>query len=121
MSHQTSLEMKKGLPAKEVDRRLVAGARAHRRIESVLSFYLQEVEERRLYLKYGFASTIDYARERAGFRRPQDAVVGADSGAARGTASTEESIPDRRPSLDQGAGGGQGGNAGDGKHVAGQM
>ena len=39
----------------------------HRRVESVLCFYLQEVENRRLYLKYGFASTVDYARERIGF------------------------------------------------------
>jgi hypothetical protein len=36
-------------------------------VESVLCFYLQEVEERRLYLKYGHASTVDYARERLGF------------------------------------------------------
>ena len=61
------LEMKKGLPPSEVDRRLVAAARVHRRVESVLCFYLQEVENRRLYLKYGFASTVDYARERIGF------------------------------------------------------
>ena len=61
------LAMKKGLPAKEVDRRLVALSRVHRRVESVLCFYLQEVEDRRLYLKYGFASVVDYARERLGF------------------------------------------------------
>ncbi len=59
--------MKKGLPANEVDRRLVAAARVHRRVESVLCFYLQEVENRVLYRKYGFASTVDYARERLGF------------------------------------------------------
>jgi hypothetical protein len=64
---ESSLEMQKGLPAKEVDRRLVALAHVHRRIESVLCFYLEEVERRRLYLKYGFASTVDYARERLGF------------------------------------------------------
>jgi hypothetical protein len=61
------LGLKKGLPAKEVDRRLVALSRVHRRVESVLCFYLQEVEDRRLYLKYGFASVVDYARERLGF------------------------------------------------------
>jgi hypothetical protein len=33
----------------------------------VLCFYLEEVETRQLYLKYGFASTVDYARERLGF------------------------------------------------------
>lgn len=61
------LEMTKGLPPSEVDRRLVSAARVHRRVESVLCFYLQEVENRQLYLKYGFASTVDYARERLGF------------------------------------------------------
>ena len=64
---EATLEMEKGLPPSEVDRRLVAAARVHRRVESVLCFYLQEVESRRLYLKYGFASTVDYARERLGF------------------------------------------------------
>jgi hypothetical protein len=59
--------MKPGLPPSEVDRRLVALARVHRRVESVLCSYLQEVENRGLYLKYGFASTVDYARERLGF------------------------------------------------------
>ena len=64
---EATLEMEKGLPPGEVDRRLVAAARVHRRVESVLCFYLQEVETRRLYLQYGFASTVDYARERLGF------------------------------------------------------
>ena len=64
---EAALEMKPGLPASEVDRRLVALAHVHRRVESVLCFYLHEVENRRLYLKYGFASTVDYARERLGF------------------------------------------------------
>ena len=50
---EEDLDMQKGLPALEVDRRLVSLARAHRRLESVLCFYLQEVEERQLYLKYG--------------------------------------------------------------------
>jgi Domain of unknown function (DUF222) len=67
VSPQATLEMEQGLPPSEVDRRLVAAARVHRRVESVLGFYLQEVETRRLYLKYGFASTVDYARERLGF------------------------------------------------------
>ena len=64
---EAALELKTGLPPSEVYRRLVALARVHRRVESVLCFYLQEVENRRLYLKYGFASTVDYARERLGF------------------------------------------------------
>jgi hypothetical protein len=64
---EATLEMEKGLRPSEVDRRLVAAARVHRRIESVLCFYLEEVENRRLYLQYGFASTVDYARERLGF------------------------------------------------------
>ena len=64
---EVDLDMQKGLPAKEVDRRLVFLARAHRRVESVVCFYLQDVEERQLYLKYGHSSTVDYARERLGF------------------------------------------------------
>jgi hypothetical protein len=64
---EEDLDMQKGLPALEVDRRLVSLARAHRRLESVLCFYLQEVEERQLYIKYGHSSTVDYARERLGF------------------------------------------------------
>ena len=71
------LEMKKGLPPSEVDRRLVAAARVHRRVESVLCFYLQEVENRRLYLKYGFASTVDYGRASAG-------MISRESGAPYG-------------------------------------
>ena len=60
---------KKGLSAIEVDRRLVRLSRLHRRVESELCFYLREVDERRLYLKLGFASTLDYARERLGFEQ----------------------------------------------------
>jgi hypothetical protein len=61
------LELEKGLPAMEVDRRLITLAHAHRQIESSLCFYLLEVDERQLYSTYGHASTIDYARERLGF------------------------------------------------------
>ena len=60
---------KKGLSAIEVDRRLVRLSRLHQRVESELCFYLREVDERRLYLKLGFASTLDYARERLGFEQ----------------------------------------------------
>lgn len=65
-SGKETLRPQKGLSAREVDRRLVALARAHRQIESALCFYLQEVEDRQLYLEYGHASTVDYARERLG-------------------------------------------------------
>ena len=64
---ESDLSMKKGLSATEVDRRLMSLAKAHRRIESALCFYLQEVEERQLYIELGHASTVDYARERLGF------------------------------------------------------
>jgi hypothetical protein len=64
---ESDLSMERGLPAVEVDRRLVTLAEAHRRLESVVCFYLQEVEERQLYLEYGHSSTVDYARERLGF------------------------------------------------------
>ena len=64
---KVDLRTEKGLSAKEVDRRLFTLARAHRRVESTLSYYFKEVEERQLYLQYGFANTVDYARERLGF------------------------------------------------------
>ena len=67
LTTELDLRMDKGLPAMEVDRRLVSLARTQRRIESVLCFYLKEVEGRQLYLYYGYASTVDYARERHGF------------------------------------------------------
>ena len=38
-------------------------ARVERRVESALCFYLQEVEERGLYIDYGHACTVDYVRE----------------------------------------------------------
>jgi hypothetical protein len=41
---ESGLSMEKGLPAVAVDRRLVTLAEAHRRLESVVCFYLQEVE-----------------------------------------------------------------------------
>ena len=63
---ESDLSMNKGLSAAEVDRRLMTLAKAHRRLESALCFYLQEVEERQLYIEYGHASTVDYARERLG-------------------------------------------------------
>ncbi len=64
---ESDLSMKKGLTAVEVDRKLMILAKAHRRLEAALCFYLQEVEERQLYIEYGHASTVDYARERLGF------------------------------------------------------
>lgn len=51
----------------EVDRRLMTLAKTHRRIESALCFYLQEVEERQLYIELGYASTVDDALDRLGF------------------------------------------------------
>ena len=64
---EENLIKEQGLTAKEVDRRLVVLSKAHRRVESALCFYLQEVDERELYRGYGHASTVDYARERLGF------------------------------------------------------
>ena len=51
----------------EVHGRLVLLARVELRVESALCFYLQEVEERGLYIDYGHACTVDYARECLGF------------------------------------------------------
>jgi hypothetical protein len=61
------LELERGLPAMEIDRRLNLLARAHRQVESSLCFYLLEVDRRQLYLTYGHANTVDYAKERLGF------------------------------------------------------
>lgn len=67
LAQDGAIPLEKGLPAAEVDRRLVALTRVHRRVEAALCFYLREVDQRRLYLRFGHASTIDYARERLGF------------------------------------------------------
>ncbi len=64
---EKDLEMERGLKAMEVHSRLVLLARLERRVESALCFYLQEVEERGLYIDYGHACTVDYARESLGF------------------------------------------------------
>lgn len=64
---EEALQQETGLPAREVDRRLVTLARQHQRIEAALCFYLREINDRVLYKTFGFSSTIDYARERLGF------------------------------------------------------
>ena len=64
---EKDLAMEGGLKAMEVHSRLVLLARVDRRVESALCFYLQEVEERGLYIDYGHACTVDYARECLGF------------------------------------------------------
>lgn len=55
-----------GRAASEVDRRLVALTRAHRRLEVSLCSHLRDVEVRGLYVQWGHASTVDYARARLG-------------------------------------------------------
>lgn len=60
---EKDLVMEGGLKAMEVHSRLVLLARVDRRVESALCFYLQEVEERGLYIDYGHACTVDYVRE----------------------------------------------------------
>ena len=64
---EKDLEMEQGLKALEVHKRLVVLARLDRRVESALCFYLHEVDERQLYINYGHAATVDYARESLGF------------------------------------------------------
>jgi hypothetical protein len=49
-----------------VHERLLKLVKADRRLESALSFYLLEVEKRALFRHYGYASTVDYAREELG-------------------------------------------------------
>jgi len=61
------LETEPGLKPMDVHGRLVLLARVDRRVESALCFYLHEVEERQLYIDYGHACTVDYARECLGF------------------------------------------------------
>ena len=118
---EAALELKTGLPPSEVYRRLVALARVHRRVESVLCFYLQEVENRRLYLKYGFASTVDYAPREARLRGSQDALPRQDGGAFRRATSVEKSLPAGRHSLDEGARSPQGGDTEDRSQMAGSL
>ena len=67
MLTEKDLEMEQGLKALEVHKRLVVLARLDRRVESALCFYLHEVDERQLYIDYGHAATVDYARECLGF------------------------------------------------------
>ena len=59
--------MEPGLKPMDVHGRLVLLARVDRRVESALCFYLLEVDERQLYIDYGHACTVDYAREGLGF------------------------------------------------------
>ncbi len=65
---EADIRIEMGLPAKEVDRRLVSLARTDRQVEAALCFYLQEVDQRQLYREYGHASTEAYSRERLGFQ-----------------------------------------------------
>ena len=64
---EKDLESKRGLKALEIHDRLVVLARLDLRVESALCFYLHEVDERQLYIDYGHAATVDYARECLGF------------------------------------------------------
>jgi hypothetical protein len=57
--NEKDLVMEKGLPAREIGKRLTSLTRTHRRLESVLCFYLQEANRRELYLDYGHGSTVD--------------------------------------------------------------
>lgn len=64
---EAACQLEAGLTAAEVDRRLLALAREHNRLEAALCFYLKEMQQRQLYVSFGFSSTVDYARERLGF------------------------------------------------------
>jgi hypothetical protein len=64
--HESDLSTECGLSAMTVHERLLKLAKAHRRLESALCFYLLEVEKRALFRHYGHASTVDYAREELG-------------------------------------------------------
>ena len=64
---EKDLEMERGLKALEIHERLVVLACLDLRVEAALCFYLHEVDERQLYIDYGHAATVDYARECLGF------------------------------------------------------
>ena len=64
---EKDLAMEPGLKPMDVHGRLVLLAHVDRRVESALCFYLLEVDERQLYIDYGHACTVDYARESLGF------------------------------------------------------
>ena len=70
MFHGSSAELESilppceaGLPADEVDARVARAVRIADRGDAVAAFYLLEVDARRLYDQWGYASTIHYAQE----------------------------------------------------------
>ena len=62
-------EMRSGLGAEEVRRRLAGAARREDTGQRVLAFYLVEMDARRLYQSTGHGSTAHYAEARLGLDR----------------------------------------------------
>jgi hypothetical protein len=68
-------EMRTGLSAEEVRRRLSGAARRQETGQRVLAFYLVEMDARRLYQLTGHGSTVDYAERRLGLDRRRTAEL----------------------------------------------
>ena len=69
------VEMRPGLSAEEVQRRLAGAARREDTGLRVTAFYLVEMDARRLYQVTGHASTVHYAEKRLGFDRRRTAEL----------------------------------------------
>ena len=59
------IPLERNLSAEQVDARLRQAHRARRTAERALAFYLREVNDRRLYEAFGYASIRHYARDAA--------------------------------------------------------
>ncbi|MCI0587895.1 MAG: hypothetical protein L0323_13770, partial [Planctomycetes bacterium] len=57
--------LERNLSPEQVDARLRQAHRSRRTAERALAFYLKEVNDRRLFAAFGFASIRHYAREAA--------------------------------------------------------
>ena len=68
-------EMRAGLAAEEVRRRLAGAARREETGQRILAFYLVEMDERRLFQASGHGSTEHYARTRLGLDRRRTAEL----------------------------------------------
>ena len=64
-----SAELRRGLGAREADRRLAAGNRAGDMGARIVSFYLVDLADRGGHQEFGFHSVLDYAETRFGIQR----------------------------------------------------
>ena len=64
------------LPPTEVDRRVAAIARVTKESNAALAFYLQEVDQRSIYRRFGYPSAVIYAELRHGVPRWEGGATG---------------------------------------------